>query len=160
MTASASGTYEGNMNEGAQRHGCGRFARNPWSVWEIGAMVAGFVIFWPLGLLALFLKWKNGEMWRGASEAKAPWSGFKKPDFGNWKNYRASGFSQTGNAAFDDYRRAQFQRLEEERRKLDEEQRAFSGFVDKLRRAKDQEEFDRFMAERGMAQEPPAGFPS
>ncbi len=152
MNASASGTYE----EGTQRGGCGRFARNPWSVWEIGAMVAGFVIFWPLGLLALFLKWKNGEMWRGAAEAKAPWSGFKKPDFGSWKNYRTAGFSQTGNAAFDDYRRAQFQRLEEERRKLDEEQRAFSGFVEKLRRAKDQEEFDRFMAERGAASEPTA----
>ena len=31
-------------------------------------MVAGFVVFWPLGLVALFLKWKNGEMWRGSSE--------------------------------------------------------------------------------------------
>ena len=157
MTTSASDTYGSRVNEGTRQGGCGRFARNPWSVWEIGAMVAGFVIFWPLGLLALFLKWKNGEMWRGASEAKAPWSGFKKPDFGNWKSYRATGFSQTGNAAFDDYRRAQFQRLEEERRKLDEEQRAFNGFVEKLRRAKDQEEFDRFMAEGRETQEPPAG---
>jgi len=148
MTASASGTYGESLNEGTQRRGCGPFARNPWSVWEIAAMVAGFVIFWPLGLLALFLKWKNGEMWRGSSEAKAPWRDFKKPDFGNWKSYRPAAFSQTGNAAFDEYRRAQFQRLEEERRKLDEEQRAFSDFVEKLRRAKDQDEFDRFIAER------------
>lgn len=156
MTASASNTYEGHMNGNTQHRGCGRFARNPWSIWEIGAMVAGFVIFWPLGLLALFLKWKNGEMWRGSSEAKAPWRDFKKPDFSSWKSYRASGFSHTGNAAFDDYRRAQFQRLEEERRKLDEEQRAFGDFVEKLRRAKDQDEFDRFMAERGMAEKPSA----
>ena len=148
MTASASGTYGESLNEGAQRRGCVPFARNPWSVWEIAAMVAGFVIFWPLGLLALFLKWKNGEMWRGSSETKAPWRDFKKPDFGNWKSYRPAAFSHTGNAAFDEYRRTQFQRLEEERRKLDEEQRAFSDFVEKLRRAKDQDEFDRFMAER------------
>ena len=156
MTASASGTYQDNLNDSATgRRGCGRFARNPWSVWEIGALVAGFLIFWPLGFLALFLKWKNGEMWRGASTARAPWSGFKAPDFSSWKIYRPGNFSHSGNAAFDDYRRAQFQRLEEERRKLDEEQRAFSEFVNKLRRAKDQDEFDRFMAEhRGPASAP------
>lgn len=157
MTASAPGTYEERLNEGKHARGCGRLARNPWSVWEIGAMVAGFVVFWPLGLLALFLKWKNGEMWRGASEAKAPWSAFKKPDFASWKaSHSCGGFSPSGNAAFDDYKRAQLQRLEEERRKIDEEQHAFRDFVEKLRRAKDQDEFDRFMAERRAAQESPA----
>jgi hypothetical protein len=39
-------------------------------------------------------------------------------------------------------------RLEEERRKLDEEARAFRGFVEELKRAKDREEFDAFMAKR------------
>ena len=149
MTTSASHTCEG--NEHTRRNSRGGFARNPWSVWEIGAMVAGFVIFWPLGLLALFLKWKYGEMWRGSADTRAPWRDFKRPDFGSWKSIRPSGLSHTGNAAFDEYRRAQFQRLEEERRRLDEELRAFSDFVDKLRRAKDQDEFDRFMAERAAA---------
>ena len=115
---------------------------NPWSVWEITAMVVGFIVFWPLGLLALFLKWKNGEMWRGASEMKAPWSNFKKPDFTGWQAHNS------GNAAFDDYKRATMQRLDEERAKLDEEQKAVGDFVEKLRRAKDQTEFDGFMAER------------
>ena len=116
--------------------------KTPWSVWEIAAMVGGFVVFWPLGLLALFLKWKNGEMWRGAAEMKAPWSHFKKPDFSAWQAH------DSGNAAFEEYKRATLQRLDDERRKLDEEQKAFRSFVDKLRRAKDQDEFDRFMAER------------
>jgi hypothetical protein len=115
-------------------------------------MVGGFVVFWPLGLLALFMKWKNGEMWRGASEAKAPWSDIKMPrfaDFGAWSQRSASySYTASGNHAFDDYRRETLRRLDEERRKLDEEQRAFHEFVDKLRRAKDQEEFDRFMADR------------
>ena len=156
MTASASGTYGDNMHEGTRRGCGGRFARNPWSLWEIGAMVAGFVVFWPLGLLALFLKWKNGEMWRGASETAAPWSGFKKPDFSAWKHNRHFGFTGTSNAAFDDYKRAALQRLEEERRRIEDEQRAFRDFVDKLRRATDQDEFDRFMAERRNVGEPPS----
>lgn len=152
MYASASGSYDDTANGGRRGGCCGRLTRNPWSVWEIAAMVAGFVVFWPLGLLALFLKWKNGEMWRGASEAKAPWSELKMPRFGDfsaWTTRKASfGHSASGNHAFDDHRRETLQRLEEERRKLDEEQRAFHEFVDKLRRAKDQDEFDRFMADR------------
>ena len=127
-----------------------------WSVWEIAAIVAGFVVFWPLGLLALFLKWKNGELWHGSSDSAAPWSGFKKPDFERWKAEARHGFSATGNAAFDDYKRRELARLEEERRRLDEEQKAFRDFVEKLRRAKDQDEFDRFMAERRAAKEAPA----
>ncbi len=156
MHASASGTYSENMNDGARTGCCGRLSRNPWSVWEIAAMVAGFVVFWPLGLLALFLKWKNGEMWRGAAEAKAPWSDFKKPDFAMWQRAGTHGYAHSGNAAFDDYKREALKRLEEERRRLDEEQKAFRDFVDKLRRAKDQDEFDRFMAERKQVYQPPA----
>lgn len=117
-------------------------------------MVAGFVVFWPLGLIALFLKWKNGEMWRGASDSKAPWTGFKAPDFSGWRTQASYGFAGSGNAAFDDYKREQLRRLDEERRKLEEDQKAFREFVEKVRRAKDQEEFDRFMAERRTSSDP------
>jgi hypothetical protein len=156
MTSTASGTYSENFEGGqhAHRRGCGGGIKSKWSPWEIGAMVAGFVVFWPLGLLALFLKWKNGEMWRGASEQKAPWEGFKKPDFGGWKS-PSYGFAGSGNAAFDDYKRETLKRLDDERRKLEEEQKSFRDFVERVRRAKDQEEFDRFMAERRSATEPP-----
>ena len=44
--------------------------------------------------------------------------------------------------------RRELERLEEERRRLDEEARAFSAFVEELKRAKDREEFDAFMAKR------------
>ena len=39
-------------------------------------------------------------------------------------------------------------RLDEERRKLDDEQRAFHDYLRRLSEARDKEEFDRFMAER------------
>ena len=44
--------------------------------------------------------------------------------------------------------------IDEERRRLEDEQKAFRDFVERLRRAKDQDEFDRFMNERRAA--PPA----
>ncbi len=47
----------------------------------------------------------------------------------------------TGNRAFDEYRAETLRRLEEE-------QREFREFLDRLRHAKDKAEFDEFMAER------------
>ena len=54
----------------------------------------------------------------------------------------------TGNVAFDDWRKAELDRIEEERRKLDEMREEFDEYLRELRRAKDQEEFDRFMRDR------------
>jgi hypothetical protein len=47
----------------------------------------------------------------------------------------------SGNKAFDEYR-------EETLRRLEEEEREFREFLDRLRHAKDKTEFDQFMAER------------
>ncbi|MBE0694164.1 MAG: DUF2852 domain-containing protein, partial [Aquamicrobium sp.] len=45
-------------------------------------------------------------------------------------------------------REKELERLAEERRKLDEMREEFDAYARELRRAKDQQEFDRFMAER------------
>lgn len=52
-----------------------------------------------------------------------------------------SSSQSSGNAAFDQYR-------EETIRRLEEEQGAFGDFMERLKRARDQEEFERFMNER------------
>ncbi len=150
MTSTAQTGFE---SQGAQAERHYGFTR--WSAWEIGATVAGFVVFWPLGLLAMFLKWKKGEIWKGSAErGVAPWASFKMRDIAAWKPAASSyGFTGSGNAAFDAYKRQQLKRLDEERRKLDDEQKAFRDFVEKLRRAKDQDEFDRFMTERNTPQQ-------
>ena len=49
--------------------------------------------------------------------------------------------SPSRNAAFEEYRRDTLRRLEEE-------QAEFDAYVEKLRQARDREEFERFMAER------------
>ena len=109
--------------------------RPSWTPLNVALMVLGFIIFWPLGLAMLaYILW--GDRLRGEFD------GFKQ---------QFSGFSSrhaTGNSAFDDYRARELERLEAERRRLDEERREFSEFLRNLRRAKDQDEFDRFMAAR------------
>ena len=53
----------------------------------------------------------------------------------------ARDYGSSGNRAFDEYR-------EETMRRLEDEQREFHDFLDRLRMAKDKSEFDQFMAER------------
>jgi Protein of unknown function (DUF2852) len=160
MSPSTSGTfepgYEGSDQRQSHRRGCG-WARKSWSFWEIALIVAAFCVFWPLGLAALAWKLAKGEFWAGSSQSAPPWSRFKGQDFKQDIKRWASGdgfSSSSGNSAFDAYRSRELERLEEERRRLAEEQRAFGEFLDRLKKAKDQEEFDRFMSER--RQTPPA----
>jgi hypothetical protein len=127
-----------------------------WTAFEITAMVLGFIVFWPIGLAILGYKlWQHRyggpdlqtlatNKWQ---EARAMMGSNSSWGCGAMK--RASGFySASGNAAFDEWRTAELARLDEERRKLDQAQREFAEYVDAIRRAKDREEFERFMAER------------
>jgi hypothetical protein len=115
---------------------------------SIAAMIVGFVIFWPVGLAVLaYILWgdRMRARWndlRPDLERAARRAGFER---GGFSHYRAA---STGNTAFDSYREAELKRLEEERAALDRMRDEFDEFLANLRRAKDQEEFDRFKASR------------
>ncbi len=111
--------------------------RPAWTPLTVALTFLGFLAWWPLGLaMIVYVVWGDriaGEL-RGLKRSGVRF---------------APGARRTGNTAFDDYREATLRRLEEERRRLEEEQREFEEFLVNLRRARDKEEFDRFMAERG-----------
>lgn len=123
-----------------------------WGPLTIALMVLGFVVWWPLGLAMLaYILW--GEMFGGSAE-KAERFAHRSREWarscGPRGNQFRGGFgSASGNAAFDEYRAEQLRRLEEERKRLDEEIHAFHEHMRNLRMARDREEFDRFMRERG-----------
>jgi len=109
--------------------------------------VLGFMLFWPLGLIMLAFIFWGGH----AFGFRQHMAGMRQEWARNWSGgcgRRGYGASTSGNSAFDDYREREMRRLDEERRKLDEERHAFEAYVRKLRRARDQEEFDRFRRER------------
>ena len=95
----------------------------------IAIMVVGFILFWPIGLAILGFLLFTGRL---GGNCSGDWDG--------WRSRMRRGRS-SGNAAFDEYREETLNRLEEERRE-------FAMFMERLRRARDQAEFDRFMAER------------
>ena len=119
--------------------------RPAWTPATIALMVVGFMVFWPLGLAMLaYILWGDR-----LGEFNGDWSKTGKSLFGSCrKRGHRPGFSRTGNVAFDDWREKELERLNEERRKLDELRDEFDTYARELRRAKDQQEFDRFMAER------------
>jgi hypothetical protein len=124
--------------------------RPAWTPATIALMIIGFMVFWPLGLAMLaYIIWGDRldgfkkDMNRATDGifAGCRRSADKAHRWGN-------GVSRTGNVAFDDWREKELERLAEERRKLDETIGEFDEYMRELRRAKDQEEFDRFMANR------------
>lgn len=122
-----------------------------WNPLSIGLMVLGFVVFWPLGLAMLaYILWGD-RMMAAWNEARP---GVENAFRGNgWKGCGAArgewrGYGATGNAAFDEYRERELKRLEEERARIEAMRAEFDEFLRNLRKAKDQEEFDRFMASR------------
>ena len=119
--------------------------RPAWTPATIALMVIGFMVFWPLGLAMLaYIIW--GDRLDGFKrDVNKATDGMFASCRGrsHWKAQ-----SRTGNVAFDDWREKELERLAEERRKLDETLAEFDDYARELRRAKDQEEFDRFMSNR------------
>ena len=142
-----------------RRHGCGA---SRWTAFELAAMILGFIVFWPIGLAILGYKfWQRryggddlqtlaAGKWSQARSAMAGAS--RSYSCGSWS--RGGGFyaGSTGNSAFDEWKAAELDRLEAERRKLEEAHREFAEFVDNLRKSKDREEFERFMNARNRPQ--------
>ncbi|HEX3442586.1 MAG TPA: DUF2852 domain-containing protein [Pseudolabrys sp.] len=131
----------------------------------IALIVLGFMAWWPLGLAVLAFTIGSGRMGCGYHGGQDRWQHKmermqRKMD---WMRTRMSGNPWTGgnpwsgapssgNRAFDEYRSETLKRLEDE-------QREFREFLERLRFAKDKTEFDQFMAERRNRPAPDAPSP-
>mgnify|MGYP003992676167 FL=1 len=94
----------------------------------IAAMILGFIFFWSLGLALLFYMIWSDRMFSKSHSCSRSKSFYRRD-------------ASSGNAAFDAYKADTLRRLEEE-------QQQFEAFMDRLRAAKDQSEFDEFMKDR------------
>ncbi len=108
----------------------------------IAAMILGFVFVWPVGLAILaYAIWSkrmfNRSCRHSQTHSRSAWGG--------------GVYASSGNTAFDAYKAETLRRLEEE-------QAAFEGFLQRLRDAKDKSEFDAFMEDRSrQARQPETG---
>lgn len=117
----------------------------PKPVW-IAGMVVGFVWSWPIGLAVLAYLLGSGRIGGGRTGAPGRWYNTadttgRQARWGNWGCGTPRQAAPSGNAAFDEYRTNTLKRLEDE-------QKEFVDYLDRLRQAKDKAEFDQFMADR------------
>ncbi|MGZ9809829.1 DUF2852 domain-containing protein [Pseudoroseicyclus sp. H15] len=102
----------------------------------IAAMILGFVVFWPVGLAVLaYMIWSK-RMFSKSCSGKG-----RHSHRHNGMYAARAAMRPSGNSAFDAYKQDMLRRLEEE-------QRAFEEFLERLREAKDKSEFDDFMNDR------------
>ena len=108
--------------------------------------ILGFLFWWPVGLAFLFFTLRSTQMgcWSHSDrfENKMQRMQYKMERMRGRMERHGFGFGppSSGNRAFDEYRAETLRRLEEE-------QTEFRDFLDRLRHAKDKEEFDQFMAQ-------------
>jgi len=108
----------------------------------IAAMILGFIFFWPVGLALLaYLIWSKRMFNRSSSCGGRRMQRMARMHEGAWMS--------SGNSAFDAYK-------SETLRRLEDEQQAFDAFLQRLREAKDKQEFDAFMQERVKGVQAPA----
>jgi hypothetical protein len=130
---------------------------SPWHPGWIVVTILGFIIWWPIGLALLFFTlgsrkmgcWSHGDRWQNKME-RMQYKMDRMRGRMERRGFGGFGFGQpsSGNRAFDEYRMETLRRLEEE-------QVEFRNFLDRLRHAKDKEEFDQFMAQHKQRPTPP-----
>ncbi len=109
----------------------------------ITVVVIGFWLAWPIGLMLLAFLYGSGRLNTLGAGKSGPGAWFNLgaeagKGRGPWGRARTP---SSGNKAFDDYRSDTLRRLEDE-------EREFQAFIERLRHARDKSEFDSFMAER------------
>lgn len=117
----------------------------------IALTVLGFMAWWPIGLAVLAFTIGSGRMGCGTYGGSSRWEhkiermqskmDWMRSKMGAGSSGSTWGAPTSGNHAFDAYRNETLKRLEDE-------QREFKDFLERLRFAKDKTEFDAFMTER------------
>ena len=112
----------------------------------LAVVAVAALIAWPLGLATFAYLAGSGRLysWRdGRGRMPGTWFnlGVGSPNAMRGRGGNSSRMPPSGNQAFDAYRADAISHLEEE-------QREFQAFLERLRQARDKAEFDAFMADR------------
>lgn len=145
----AASSATADADQGSRQEG-----RRGWKSSELLVMIGGFIVFWPLGLAALSLKygWLGLDRWTWGQRQWARLPGSARLCSG--KNSASSARSATelrdssGNSAFDGWKTSELARLQKQYEELAASQKSFEAFLQQLRETKDRETFERFMADR------------
>lgn len=109
-----------------------------WSGRNIAAMVVGFVLFWPLGLVLLYWNITGRDVKDLPAAARGLWS--------KVSSRGVRGVHDEDNVVFNEYQDTQYDRIREIKAEIEERARRFAAFRADVKRRKDEDEFNRFMS--------------
>ncbi len=110
-----------------------------WSGANIAAMVLGFIIFPPLGLVVL--------AWTILGHPIQELPGWIRDKWNQVFRSRSAGSNtNSGNSVFNDFQQTQYDRIQEIKEEIRKRAEAFRAYRDSLQHRQDQQEFDEFMS--------------
>jgi len=115
----------------------GKCSKSNWSGINIAAMVAAFVLFWPMGLFMVY--------WICSGRDARELPGIVKGMVDRVRGQRMSGTGNSYNRIFDEYQQTQFDRISEIKAEIQERSKRFNEFREEQKRKHDQDEFNLFM---------------
>lgn len=134
-----SGASSSTLESDRQYSGQGCCTKGNWSGKNIAAMVIGFVLCWPIGLVILYWNIKGRDINNLPRAIKAKWSEF----FGSNRHHE---YSSSENSIFDEFQQTQHDRISELKEEIKNRARSFSDFRMGKKRQEDEAEFKDFMS--------------
>lgn len=114
-----------------------------WSAANIAAMVIGFVVFWPVGLLILFWNISGRDIRDLPAMIRRKWSAVFGGTTGVNGRYA---YSSSENSVFDEYQDTQYDRIKEIKEEIKHRAERFREFRSNARRRAEEKEFNDFMS--------------
>lgn len=135
------------MSKSHTSHACCGFSgrQGNWSGRNIAAMVVGFILFWPIGLILLYWNITGRDVRELPAAIRGMWS--KATGRGT------SGLATQDNVVFREYQQTQYDRIRDIKSEIEERARRFKAFREEARRRRDEDEFNRFMASSPLSEQ-------
>ncbi len=141
MTSTSNSTINDSGQFRHARKGC--CSKGNWSGINIAAMVIGFVIFWPLGLLILYWNIKGRNVKDLPRAVQQKWSAMVN---GSWSPSKSNDSTNGENTVFDEFQQTQYDRIVEIKDEIKNRARSFRDFRSDAKRNEDEAEFQEFMS--------------
>ncbi len=114
-----------------------------WSAMNIAAMVIGFVLFWPVGLLVLYWNLSGRDIKDLPDAIQQKWS---KMFGGSFHRSKRHNHTDNDNSIFEEFQQTQYDRIKEIKEEIKSRARSFKDFRSNAKRRADEQEFKDFMS--------------
>jgi len=140
MSSSDSSAVDNSGHPFSRRSGKGCCTKGNWSGMNIAAMVIGFVLFWPIGLVILYWNISGRNVKDLPKAVQNKWS--------EMFSGCCRGESTSGNSIFEEFQQTQHDRISEIKEEIKNRARNFRSFRSDAKRRADEEEFNNFMSNK------------